>query len=65
MYSLIFVDYINDRAVLGELFATLACLAVRNEFCQEILDLGGLQLILQSMEKNIEHYVSNTAFAVS
>jgi hypothetical protein len=50
-------DYIEDTAVLGELFLTLSKLAVRNEFCQDIMDLGGLGLMLGALEKNMDHQV--------
>lgn len=43
--------------MLEELFATLACLAVRNEFCQEIVDLGGLPLFLSALESTLDHQV--------
>lgn len=46
-------DYSEDHSVLGELFLTLARLAVRNEFCQEIMELGGLTLMLTALEKSI------------
>ncbi|XP_076465673.1 armadillo repeat-containing protein 6-like [Babylonia areolata] len=45
--------YSNNVGVLGELFLTLGSLAVRNEFCEEVLSLGGVQLILQAFEKNL------------
>lgn len=50
----------SNTSVLGELFSTLGKLSVRDEFCQEIMDLGGLALILKSMEANIAHMVSFT-----
>ncbi len=53
----VFPDFQNDKAVLGELFSTLSRLAVRNEFCQEIMDLGGLILLLDTLESNMDHQV--------
>lgn len=50
-------DYCEDRSVLGELFSTLSRLAVRNEFCQEIMDLGGLELMLKALAQNSDHQV--------
>ena len=47
----------SDEAVLGEIFATLGRLAVRNEFCQRIADLGGLQLMLTVMKENLDNKV--------
>ena len=46
------VDH-KDESVLGELFTTLGRLAVRNEFCQRIVDLGGLTLMLDCLQKNL------------
>ncbi|KAL8602261.1 hypothetical protein ACOMHN_022774 [Nucella lapillus] len=45
--------YADNVGVLGELFLTLGSLAVRDEFCEEVLNLGGVQLTLQAFEKNI------------
>lgn len=45
--------YGDNVGVLGELFLTLGSLAVRNEFCEEVLNLGGVQLILQAFQKNL------------
>ncbi|XP_034038972.1 LOW QUALITY PROTEIN: armadillo repeat-containing protein 6 [Thalassophryne amazonica] len=39
-------DHLDNTSVLGELCATLSRLAVRNEFCQDICDLGGLKLFM-------------------
>ena len=39
--------------MLGELFLTLGSLVVRNEFCEEVLSLGGVQFILQAFQNNI------------
>lgn len=38
--------HLKNTSVLSELCATLSRLAVRNEFCQDICDLGGLKLIM-------------------
>ena len=32
----------DNPSILSELCSTLSRLAVRNEFCQEVVDLGGL-----------------------
>lgn len=45
--------YAHNVNVLGELFLTLGSLAVRDEFCKEVLNLGGVNLILQAFEHNI------------
>lgn len=39
----------KDTKVIGDLMITLAALVVRNEFCQEVDDAGGLTFILDIM----------------
>ncbi|XP_066588316.1 armadillo repeat-containing protein 6 homolog [Prorops nasuta] len=39
----------KDKSVVGDLLITLASLIVRNEFCQEVEDAGGLKFILDVM----------------
>lgn len=39
----------KDAKVVGDLMITLAALIVRNEFCQEVEDAGGLKFILDIM----------------
>ncbi|XP_047364774.1 armadillo repeat-containing protein 6 homolog [Vespa velutina] len=36
----------NEKAVMGDLMITLASLIVRNEFCQDVTDAGGLKFVL-------------------
>ncbi|XP_038627966.1 armadillo repeat-containing protein 6 isoform X2 [Tachyglossus aculeatus] len=43
-----------DSAVLSELCGTLSRLAVRNEFCQEIVDLGGLSFMLTLLADGVD-----------
>ncbi|KAM9349443.1 armadillo repeat-containing protein 6 [Symphorus nematophorus] len=38
--------HLDNTSVLSEICATLSRLAVRNEFCQDICDLGGLKLMM-------------------
>ncbi|TSP09101.1 Armadillo repeat-containing protein 6 [Bagarius yarrelli] len=40
--------------VLSELCATLSRLAVRNEFCQDIVDLGGLKFMMTLLADSLE-----------
>ncbi|XP_061879515.1 armadillo repeat-containing protein 6 isoform X1 [Entelurus aequoreus] len=44
----------DNMSVLGELCATLSRLAVRNEFCQDICDLGGLKLMMTLLADSYE-----------
>lgn len=48
-------EYTADVGVQGQLFSTLSKLVVRDEFCKEVKDLGGLNLILKSFQENITH----------
>ncbi|KAM4604730.1 armadillo repeat-containing protein 6 [Polymixia lowei] len=44
----------DNTYVLSELCATLSRLAVRNEFCQDICDLGGLKFIMTLLADSFE-----------
>ena len=48
----------NNSSVLSELCATLSRLAVRNEFCQDICDLGGLKLMMTLLADSYESAVN-------
>jgi len=43
-------NHLSDET-LGNLMLTLSKLAVRNEFCQEICDKGGLNFVLKCIEE--------------
>jgi len=58
MASFLPPEYMSDIGVQAELFNTLSKLLVRDEFCQEVRDLGGLDLILKSFQANITHKVN-------
>ncbi|XP_075405295.1 armadillo repeat-containing protein 6 [Tenrec ecaudatus] len=45
----------DNPSVLGELCSTLSRLAVRNEFCQEIVDLGGLGVLVALLDDGTHH----------
>lgn len=45
----------DDPGVLSELCSTLSRLAVRNEFCQEIVDLGGLAVLVTLLADGSDH----------
>uniref|UniRef100_A0A8C9UF40 Armadillo repeat containing 6 n=1 Tax=Serinus canaria TaxID=9135 RepID=A0A8C9UF40_SERCA len=45
----------DNSGVLSELCATLSRLSVRNEFCQEIVDLGGLNFMVTLLADCMEH----------
>ncbi|MGH0147811.1 UNVERIFIED_CONTAM: hypothetical protein FKN15_042224 [Acipenser sinensis] len=45
----------GNNSVLSELCGTLSRLAVRNEFCQDIVDLGGLKFMANLLADNLDH----------
>ncbi|MBN3277278.1 ARMC6 protein, partial [Polyodon spathula] len=45
----------GNNSVLSELCGTLSRLAVRNEFCQDIVDLGGLKFMVNLLADNLDH----------
>ncbi|XP_075338426.1 armadillo repeat-containing protein 6 isoform X1 [Odontesthes bonariensis] len=47
----------DNSSVLSELCATLSRLAVRNEFCQDICDLGGLKFMMTLLADSYESAV--------
>ncbi|XP_038181116.1 armadillo repeat-containing protein 6 [Arvicola amphibius] len=47
----------DNPGVLSELFSTLSRLAVRNEFCQEVIDLGGLGILVTLLTDCSDHQV--------
>lgn len=46
--------HLDNTPVLSELCATLSRLAVRNEFCQDICDLGGLKFMMTLLADSFE-----------
>ncbi|XP_029309059.1 LOW QUALITY PROTEIN: armadillo repeat-containing protein 6 [Cottoperca gobio] len=46
--------HLDNTSVLSEVCAALSHLAVRNEFCQDICDLGGLKLIMSLLADSYE-----------
>lgn len=44
----------ENMPVLSELCATLSRLAVRNEFCQDIVDLGGLKFMMTLLADSLD-----------
>ncbi|XP_015282865.1 PREDICTED: armadillo repeat-containing protein 6 [Gekko japonicus] len=47
--------FTDNCSVLSEICATLGRLSVRNEFCQEIVDLGGLNFMVALLADCIDH----------
>lgn len=46
-------DFPEKPEVMSELFATISKLVVRNEFCQAVMDMGGIHLILSAFQDSI------------
>ncbi|XP_072338401.1 armadillo repeat-containing protein 6 [Scyliorhinus torazame] len=57
--------FTDNTSVLSELCSTLSRLAVRNEFCQDIVDLGGLNFMIALLADCIEYRVQNRSFHFS
>ncbi|XP_021561991.1 armadillo repeat-containing protein 6 isoform X2 [Carlito syrichta] len=47
--------FLDNPGVLSELCCTLSRLAVRNEFCQEVVDLGGLDVLVTLLADSRDH----------
>ncbi|XP_040484906.1 armadillo repeat-containing protein 6 isoform X2 [Ursus maritimus] len=53
----------DNPSVLSELCSTLSRLAVRNEFCQEVVDLGGLGVLVALLANCSDHQVCEQSCA--
>lgn len=53
----LFSEHPQNTSVLSELCATLSRLAVRNEFCQDIVDLGGLKFLMSLLADGLDRQV--------
>lgn len=59
-----FVDFKEKPEVMSELFATISKLVVRNEFCQAVMEMGGIHLILSAFQDSIAKKVIEGQFTV-
>jgi hypothetical protein len=50
----------DNPGVLSELCSTLSRLAIRNEFCQEVVDLGGLSVLVTLLASCSDHQVGSS-----
>lgn len=48
------MEFQTEKTVISELLPTLSRLAVRNEFCQKIVELGGLEFVMDVLAKYYE-----------
>ena len=60
--TFIMTDFKAHESLLAELYQTLTSLAVRNEFCQEIMDLGGVKLMIETIGHNPDNQVRALTF---
>ena len=47
----------QDASVTKELYSTLSKLLVRSEFCQQMVDLGGLEVIFKTVDVHMNQQV--------
>nr|XP_002125662.1 armadillo repeat-containing protein 6 isoform X1 [Ciona intestinalis] len=47
-------EHASDPAISSELCLTMSKLMVRSEFCQQLVDMGGLDVILGMIDKHLE-----------
>lgn len=52
-------DMRGDVDTVSELCSTLGRLFVRDEYCKEFVNIGGLKVVLGLLEENIEHQVNS------
>ena len=50
-------EHVGDSEVLMELFQLIGKLSVRDEFCQKVLELGGVASILSALQNNVDDKV--------
>jgi len=46
-------EHVGDTEVMVELFQLIGRLSVRDEFCQKVLELGGVASILTALQNSI------------
>ena len=50
-------EHVDDSELLMELFELIGRLSVRDEFCQKVLELGGVASILSALQNSISDKV--------
>jgi len=56
-------EHAGDTEVMVELFELIGRLSVRDEFCQKVLELGGVSRILSALQNSISDKVFIFSFA--
>jgi len=55
--AMVCTEHVGDSEVMMELFQLIGRLSVRDEFCQKVLELGGVANILSALQNNISDKV--------
>ena len=58
-------EHVDDSELMVELFELIGRLSVRDEFCQKVLELGGVASILSALQNSISDKVYISIFALS
>lgn len=56
------MEYYKDVEVVSELCVILSRLVVRNEYCKDIVDMGGLKMVLKLLQDYIFNQVGRSIF---
>ena len=54
------MEHYKDVEVASELCVTLSRLAVRNEYCKDIVDMGGLKMVLKLLQDHTSNQVGRS-----
>jgi len=59
-----YAEHVDDSELMVELFELIGRLSVRDEFCQKVLELGGVASILSALQNSITDKVYITGLVV-
>ena len=59
-----YAEHVDDSELMVELFELIGRLSVRDEFCQKVLELGGVAIILSALQNSITDKVYITGLVV-
>jgi len=62
--SMNYAEHVDDSELMVELFELIGRLSVRDEFCQKVLELGGVAIILSALQNSITDKVYITGLVV-
>jgi len=58
-------EHVDDSELMVDLFELIGRLSVRDEFCQKVLELGGVANILSALQNSITDKVHISIFSLS